>query len=62
MDLNMLKFWEKHKSIIYKPHLEHIAAPPFCRGGGVSGSVDVVSVVVVKLEGASVDAVRALKN
>ncbi|GJW50120.1 hypothetical protein Tco_0091471, partial [Tanacetum coccineum] len=31
-------------------------------GGGGGGSVDVVSVVIVKLEGASADAVRALKN
>ncbi|GJY67321.1 zf-CCHC domain-containing protein [Tanacetum coccineum] len=31
-------------------------------GGGGGGSVDVVSVVVVKLERASADAVRALKN
>ncbi|GJZ94470.1 hypothetical protein Tco_0666673 [Tanacetum coccineum] len=30
--------------------------------GGGGGSVNVVSVVVVKLEGASADAVRALKN
>ncbi|GJS01200.1 hypothetical protein Tco_0317708 [Tanacetum coccineum] len=33
----------------------------FCSGGGGGGSVDVVSVVSVTLEGTSADAVRALK-
>ncbi|GJQ99055.1 hypothetical protein Tco_0522040 [Tanacetum coccineum] len=35
---------------------------PSSSGGSSGGSVDVVSVVVVKLERASADAVRALKN
>ncbi|GKF35557.1 hypothetical protein Tco_0112315, partial [Tanacetum coccineum] len=33
----------------------------FCSGGGGGGSVDVVSVVSVTLEGTLADAVRALK-
>ncbi|GJY73497.1 hypothetical protein Tco_0477928 [Tanacetum coccineum] len=33
----------------------------FCSGSGGGGSVDVVSVVFVTLEGTSADAVRALK-
>ncbi|GJZ71328.1 hypothetical protein Tco_0635179 [Tanacetum coccineum] len=38
-----------------------MSAKGFCSGGGGGGSVDVVSVVSVTLEGTSADAVRALK-
>ncbi|GKG16622.1 hypothetical protein Tco_0361579, partial [Tanacetum coccineum] len=34
----------------------------FCSGGGGGGSVDVVSVVSVTLEGTSADAARALSS
>ncbi|GJY80369.1 hypothetical protein Tco_0493120 [Tanacetum coccineum] len=59
-----------HKSLMYKMYVALTVIliliitsleVGFCSGGSGGGSVDVVSVVFVMLEGTSADAVRALK-
>ncbi|GKC13425.1 hypothetical protein Tco_1010207 [Tanacetum coccineum] len=52
--------WHRHLGHPDKEVLRSLLSR-FCSGGGGGGSVDVVSVVSVTLEGTSADAVRALK-
>ncbi|GJW40016.1 hypothetical protein Tco_0065861 [Tanacetum coccineum] len=54
----MAVFW--YSSPCYKITVEKLNQG-FCSGGGGGGSVDVVSVVSVTLEGTSADEMRALK-